>query len=254
MIKQGKRCSLKSKRQRPGTGGLLGKNKVGYNQKSNENYSLMKNVLAKYNVHINEKPPVGYYISRISDACRKNTDTGPVLEIGYMLEPLRQCYNRVNELIATEVENDIYYIKQTHSVGSNNYKNFVCAMENAFGVVAGTKILITDIVGVGEFVKIEYLDDSSICNISVRYPAFYKDINNATLQIQEENIFVKVMQDDEEGSSSKDVSSDNVQSKEIEEIQDRCTNREKLLRDDDDDDLEFDDYDDEFDDFMDDLE
>lgn len=192
----------------------------------------------------NGNAPVGYYISRITEVCRKNKNTDIVVEVSYILEPVLQCYNRANKLVAEDAKNTFYYIQQTYTVGSDSYKVLTSAMENVLGLTPGTKILLTDLVGVGEFVKLEYPDDSSMCNISVRYPAFYKDINNSILQIQEENVSVDIMQKDLEKTSSKENISDNVQDNVTEGVKESCTNCESLLFDDDDDDFEFDDFDD----------
>ena len=120
---------------------------VKVNQSYTEPPKLKGNGLGQYKYPVCGTVPEDYYITRIIDACQKTTIKGEMIDVFYLLEPARQCYNRVNKLVPKGTKSDRYHIKQTYPVGSSFYEDFVSAMECALGVDPGTEIVLTDIIG-----------------------------------------------------------------------------------------------------------
>lgn len=138
---------------------------------NNEPIMLQSDGLGKYTFPVEEDVPTGYYISKIVSAESCLTRSGDqAIEVFYEIEPFRQYINRVKGLAEENFCDIHHYIKQKYPLNREHFKRFVDAMARALDKDIGVGFLAEKVVGVEEYIHIEYPDGQHFGCITDRAP------------------------------------------------------------------------------------
>ncbi len=151
------------------------KRKSNYQQKLSTNNSskLKANGLGKYRYPIYGDIPGGWYVSKITDAKMGTTRKGKSsIEVYYEIEPVSQCYKRMNDLLKDNYKDERYYIKQSYPEDTQFYDDFADAMADALGKDAFD---LSETIGVTEQIQLTYNNYNNFGGIDGREPIKYED-------------------------------------------------------------------------------
>ena len=112
--------------------------------------------LSRYKYPTCDAVPAGYYFSKIEKVNPVTTKAGkPAYEVYYLLREGVTCYNIIKGNRPVDTEIKTYYIKQSYPTESQFFFDFIDAMAVALDI-GNKEFFIDDIVGVEEYVTLEY--------------------------------------------------------------------------------------------------
>lgn len=138
--------------------------------------------LSRYKYPNYDEVPAGYYFSKIEKVKPVTTKAGkPAYEVYYLLREGVTCYNIIKGNLPVDTDIKTYYIKQSYPMDTQYFFDFIDAMAVALDI-GNKEFFIDDIVGVEEYVTLEY-GRSDIGGFTKREPfefeAYLQEANEA---------------------------------------------------------------------------